>query len=593
MKIHINNYRGVSSADIDLSRIALVAAPNGSGKTSVAQAVAAVLTGEAVPVNGVKKSQAGLLVRSGTAAGGATITTDAGTTEIKWPGASSKAHGAPPAASVYAAGLRSIVDLDDKTRIQVLTDYLLAKPTKADLEKALAPMNLPAGTADKLWALIESTGWDGAYNQAKEKGAKLKGQWEFITNDNYGAKKADTWIPAGYDAALEGAAEDTLKAVITDARDALEAAIATNAIDGSERQKLAELAGMVPERTAAVEAAKAVKVDDTELQNLKQQLADGQKMVADGTRIVEDLRAEVKRLETPAEKSHPSDRMFCPDCKTMLYVSGKVLKKVEAGTPVDEKALKAAREELTKAEATLSADTEAVQAIRDAHTKASDANVSALSARVRAIDEAERLLKESLDAKAKLDEQAAAPQGKAVPVEECRESLAAAELRLQAFTAKRDADRLHASITQNQELLAALAPTGIRGDVLTAALGKFNGVLQRVTTPAGWGKVEITADFQTTYAGTPYYLLSESEKFRARVALQFAMAACDGSQAVVVDGADILDKGGRNGLIKAAKASGGPVLICMTIDTKEQVPNLEKAGYGVSYWIDGGVVGRV
>lgn len=593
MKIQINNYRGVASADIDLSRIALVAAPNGSGKTSVAQAVAAVLTGETVPINGVKKSQGGLLVRSGTAAGGAKITTDAGTMEVKWPGASSKLTGTPPAASVYAAGLRSIVDLDDKTRIQVLTDYLHAKPTKADLDKSLATLNMPAGTADKLWQLIESTGWDATYNQVKEKGAKLKGQWEFITNDNYGGKKADTWIPAGYDAALEGAAEDTLKAVITDARDALEAAIATNAIDGSERQKLAELAGMVGERTAAVAKAKAVTVDDTELQNLKQQLADGQKMLADGGRIVDELRAEVKRIEPPAEKSHPSDRMFCPECKTMLYVSGRVLKKVEPNAPIDEKALKAAREALSNAETTLAADTATVQSLRDAHTKASDVNVSAMAARVRAIDEAERLLKESTDAKAKIAEHAAAPQGKAVPVEECREALAAAELRLQAFTSKRDADRLHASITQNQELLTALAPTGVRGDVLTAALGKFNTIIQRVTTPAGWGKVEITPEFQTWYNGNPYMLLSESEKFRARVALQFAMAACDGSQAIVVDDADILDKGGRNGLIKAAKASGGPVLICMTIDARDQVPDLEKAGYGVSYWIEGGVVGAI
>ena len=56
------------------------------------------LTGEAITIHGVKKSQAGMLVRSGTAAGQVSLETPAGITTISWPSAAVKATGAPPAA---------------------------------------------------------------------------------------------------------------------------------------------------------------------------------------------------------------------------------------------------------------------------------------------------------------------------------------------------------------------------------------------------------------------------------------------------------------------------------------------------------------
>ena len=90
-----------------------------------------------------------------------------------------------------------------------------------------------------------------------------------------------------------------------------------------------------------------------------------------------------------------------------------------------------------------------------------------------------------------------------------------------------------------------------------------------------------------TYGGTQYELLSESEKFRVRVVLQIGMALSDKSQALVIDAADILDKGGRNGLFKAVKSTGLPAFISMTIDSKELVPSLSKSGVGASYWING------
>jgi hypothetical protein len=101
--------------------------------------------------------------------------------------------------------------------------------------------------------------------------------------------------------------------------------------------------------------------------------------------------------------------------------------------------------------------------------------------------------------------------------------------------------------------------------------------------------VEIADDLAITYDGKPLILCSESERFRVRVTLQVAMAALDQSAVIVVDAADILGKGGRNGLMRLLSTESRPALICMTMDAIESVPNLSQAGMGASYWMDGNV----
>ncbi len=594
MQATITNYRGVAQATLDLTKIALVAGPNAAGKSSTAQAVAAALTGDGTPIPGIKKATAGTLVRSGTASGSITLGNDKGQTTVVWPAASVKTTGIPPQSSVYGAGLRSIVDLDDKTRVQVLTEYLAATPTLADLEKKLTELGFPEPTITKLWELIELQGWDGAHAQVKEKGAKLKGQWEMVTNDRYGTKKAETWIPEGYEPNLESSSETTLQSFVTDARDMLEAAIAASAVDASKREEWEGLSAKLGERQSALAGAKAVKVEKPAvLTDLEQQLADARRTVADAIKFRDSIKTE---LESGKSASKPYDRAHCPQCKTLLHIdsnsAGHVLRRVEDEQPTltnaDEIKSRLAQAEESLAEYTKIRD--------DLDIKCAEENgkyTSALAAQSRAVHEAERLAKESEEATRELK---AVPQsaGPSASVEDCRKSLHVAETRLKAYQSKTNADWLHKAISQNQELLAVLAPDGIRGDVLTKSLAGFNTILAAHTTVANWRPVEITPEFTATYGGTPYYLCSESEKYRVRVALQIGMAAKDNSQVLVIDGADILDKGGRNGLFGLLRHVGKSALVCMTLDSLEIVPNLAKAGRGVSYWIGSdGVVREV
>ena len=593
----IQNYRGISSATLNISRIALVAGKNGGGKSSICQALAAALTGEPVPIQGVKKTSAGVFVRSGTSAGKITIEGETGTAEVSWPAAKVKTTGRPPAASLYATGLRSIVTMDDRERVAFLIDYLKANPTRERLQTGLAGM-IDEGTMAKLWDLITAQGWDGAYLQVKEKGAKLKGQWEQVTNDNYGGKKAESWIPEGYDPALEGASEDTLKRCVTDASDTLEAAIASSAVDDSDRAKLQELADQWEQRKLALADARQPLPANLELNKIVADLGLARIAVAD---CQNELDAARRVLDSLPEPDKPAESYGCPHCQERVQIihfsspdKYDLVKWVPSNpeqAAVLQKAIDAQRERITGISARLINHTKTRDALESQHRELSSCDVTAHAEHLAAVREAERLVKECEDAQAELGKEIMQSPGK--PVDDCRKDLAAAQLRLKAFVSKHEADRLHSSISLTQELLVKLAPTGVRAEVLTEALKGFNISLAALSNTAGWPKVQIEQDFTFTFGGSAYFLLSDSEKYRVRTIVQVAMAERERADMVVIDGADILDRGGRNGLFALLHVMNRPAVVGMTVNNADEVPKLAAAGYGVVYFIDDAVAREV
>jgi len=109
----------------------------------------------------------------------------------------------------------------------------------------------------------------------------------------------------------------------------------------------------------------------------------------------------------------------------------------------------------------------------------------------------------------------------------------------------------------------------------------------------------MTEELDFKYNSRDYRLLSGGEQYRVRALVQMACAELDGSQYMIFDGADVLDKAGRNGLIKALAAGNVPALICMTMDMVKdpktgvelipKLPDMSKIG-GMSYWVENGVI---
>lgn len=557
MRVTIENYRGIQFADFTVDGITLVGAPNASGKTSIAQAVQAALNANGLPVPDMTKSMAGFLVRSGATSGFAQVANDNDPdavtnelTRVEWPKAQIHTEGqVPPSASEFATGALSLVDIDAKKRTTILMEMLDGAPTKENLAVALKKAGVTKPEhVDALWKTIGEIGWDHTHIQTRDKGAKLKGQWEMITGERYGSKKAETFLPMGWDTDLESASEERLQAGLTKAREELEAAIAADAVDSSKRAEHADWADMVPQYADEVAAIEA------ELPKRQAELQDAHQALTDN----------------PAPVAGP-ETVPCPCCNEPLVIRGRRLEK--QGAQPDEAEL---------------------QAMTDAHQQARqqvDTANAALTAARDLLSQAKSRLQRAQASQKWLDdhqEEAEKPATE-TDIDAARERVAQAERLLKAWQDKTQADRIHGNIEKNQAILDILAPGGLRQAVLNDKTRAFVADhIAPLSARAKWADVAFDRDLTITYGGRIYSLLSESEKFRVRVLLQLGIASLEKAKMVVIDAADILDKEGRAGLIRMLHSTGLRCLVCMTYGDKKDLPPISRLDQGKLVWIEGG-----
>jgi hypothetical protein len=154
---------------------------------------------------------------------------------------------------------------------------------------------------------------------------------------------------------------------------------------------------------------------------------------------------------------------------------------------------------------------------------------------------------------------------------------------------------LQLRVARNQKVVDILSPEGLRRQKLAKALSAFNkDRMAPLCTSAGFEMVSVDEDLEVLYGSRPYFLLSASEQYRVRAVLQLAIAALDGSPVVILDGADMLDQEGREGLFgMLAEQQDRGFLVGMTMDEATQAPNLKEAGMGTTYWVDGGIAKEV
>lgn len=587
----IRNVRAIERADIIVGKdITLVAGPNSAGKSSIAQAVAAALAGQA-NVSGLAKKGLKAIVSDGAATASVSITGPDGRVSIAWPKGEVKSEGQPLAISAHAAGLEHIIDMPLKERAQLLARLLKTDPDRNDLALALAdagiadeppvakihealdaaglPTDLDPGHADYakalkaaglafnpvevLWSTIQAHGWDGALKQATEKRAKLSGMWEALSGRKFGAKIAAEWLPAAWSDDLADLTAEALEARVKEAESALEAAIAGQAADAAEVARLTTEAAKLP---AAIEARDAA-----------QKALDAAK--------VSSAEATKARSVLPSATQPPA--LECPCCSGLLNASvdlaGKVTLTKATVIPADEIARR----------------TDAIAAA-DLVTKEADAAVIAASGAYRT---AQAAVDRAADAKRDLDAlpQATGPGGN-VPL--ARAALTLAKERHAAHAAWTRHQDIMRQIAANGAVIAILDPAGLRQRKLADVLGTFNSILADLSVSAGWLHVAIQPDMSITFGGRPYQLLSglgpqlSSDQYRVRAVLQVALAERAGDCMVILDAADVLDKSGREGLLRLIPETMA-ALICMTFSDPGLPPDLERAEFGRTYWIDGHV----
>ena len=574
MKINIRHFKGIERADFEASRIALVCGANGAGKSSICQAVAAALTGVPLPFISAKKgnpfdynnlltkSIAGSLVKGGSTKGQVKVAGKNGYVGVKWPDADVISDGSAPSGSPYAAYLVDPLSLDDKAFGALLSQVMNMEPTKEDLSNALKDEGVSEKKIEKLWERLESDGWDTTHKAAAEHGAKLKGQWEtYAGGEKYGGKKADGWIPEGWQEDLDEQSLDALDSALAKAREDLEKVVVVAAFSEAEVADLEEKAGKAEAMIEAV--TEACKARD----EAKQAHAD----------------AVQERADLGADPSESNEMQFpCPHCAepvSVTAVRGQGVTTYDLKKP-GKKPTKKEIDEWRKATASLDGKI---------------ANLNAdYNAKARAVFEAEDASKRAREAVRALQDAKAGQGGGGgeAEINQAREAVRIAEERLTMFNSRNSAATAHKGVKANQILVDALAPKGVRAQVLNRALRQINKELATLCLKAKWEPVVINDDMTVEYAGRPLVLMSGGERYRARATIQTLIALKDGSGMLVFDEADILDDAGEKGLIMMIHHTKLPALIGMKKDSVEDIGALDlgKKGVGETYWVEGGAL---
>ena len=527
MNLTIKNLRGIESADIALQKITLIGAPNGAGKTSISLAAAACLMRTPAPVPGMLIKDARLLLRDGQSRGSASLN---GAT-INWPGGTVTGESAQHSSIV--AGVESLATMPPKERTPWLIANLKAEPSEGDLRAALQEIGLPEKAIDAVCESVKQSGWDGALARAKENGTKAKGAWESIANERYGAQKAAAWRP------LTLTTDDpvAINAEVARAQQAYDAAVASTAVAQSEIDRLSALAARADDLAAVHEAGLA----------RLSALEDGEKAAA-------------HMLSRTPQPGQPETTCACPECGAVLVAVSATQLRAPLPVTGDPTAYRAA----------LAAHTTAATALRQAR---------------ESVAAASRERNAAMDAREKLDN---LPATTGDSQEGADKALRLAQEQALDYRRMTDAASQHKAVERAAAIASVLAPDGLRQRALDGAVAAMNDSLGAIASQAAWQKITVHVDGRIEAAGRPYALLSASEQFRVRVALQIWQANAEAAPVVVIDAADILDGKGRVGLMRALSGCNATALVTMTYDSRDKMP-AARDGFGV-HWIEAGGV---
>lgn len=560
MLIKVRGYRGCERADIELAPHALVAGRNFQGKSSLCEAVAAALTGEALPYFRpsrpdkpiLTKTEGKELVRGGVKKGGVQIEVDEKIVSgVVWPELSVEGDGSVECSKI-AAGLLDPMEFEDAHRQQYFSWLLEAEPSDEDAAAAFKDAGVSTEAASTAWQAASTQGIDVAYRKYKEDGAKLKGRWEQSSGEAFGAKKMIDWRPQGWVVELDGAAEATLAEDCLAARGKVESAIAARAHDAAGIQQLRDNVGL--ETKAIADHAAAVTASDAAV-------------------------AEKRRLEKVVASIIVPSALPCPACGAFLDI-----------VPAAEiNSTRADVYPVALQESTATADD--IENAREAKKEAQGLLDQAVKVGVEAanaVSEATRKCKEFAGSQAKL-EAAMKHRGTQEAVELAQDQQRTVESHYAMVKARETCLGIAIQIASNQKIVDILAPEGLRRQKLVKALANFNKGLAQLCTQAGYPIMALTDALEIQYGGRRYWLLSKSEKYRVRCVLQTIAALYDDSPVVILDGADILDAEGRSGLMQMIASDAiadKRFLIAMTVNDAANVPNLAEFELGHTYWMD-------
>jgi DNA repair exonuclease SbcCD ATPase subunit len=544
MDLKLENFRGVTNGALKISdKITRIAGPVGSGKTSTIQTLQALVAGETVPVDGLKKKDGHLLIKKGTKSAKASLTWAEGTTEVKWNASGIKQTGPEFKCSKYAAGLVLPVNIPTKE----FTELLGILPTKEEFDKAMEDMEALELPTEAIWEATQKNGWDGALSNAQNKRKALWGEWTKLAGEPYGSDKGRNFSPPHW---VDSPLTD-LEVSQKTAQRLYEHSIKAQALDEKAKQDMKDLAA----HSATGDGSAAKKVDE-----LNQQL----------TAISAEI-AQTEKLFQEVPKILNSQKAYeCWHCgKLGVLDNEKMIQPPDATSEEDATAIRLKLQELEGLSKQLKA-------------KQYELNLSIRDARAYS-DKCE-------DAQRKLAQVSLDTEPPAMTPAQAKEELELCGKRIAAHHAKIELAEIDMAIRANDVICSILSPEGLRKQVLSAKLAAFNDLLSVICDIAEWPLVSVDEDLQIRFLkpgeaeSLPYVLLSEGQKYAANVVLQVAFTKLDGSQILIFDEAQSLDANLLPGFVAILGNIPIPAVVGFMYSRKNLVPDM--GDLGVTYWCE-------
>ena len=540
MIVQVRNFLGVEAAEIPLpderTPVAVVG-ENAQGKTSVALAIAAVLSGDANPLK--LPAAKARYIRDQQDAGEVMLAADNGGQLVHWLLAETGMRffpERPPESLAHCVGTVDFMaprSLRDRTALweelflpspEVLMQKLaarLAEGVKIDrlVEEAVSDARVEAS-----WQAVEAL--------YKDKRRTSERRWEDITGGGrYGVRKAKGWIPDDWMAEWSGVDLVEARERVESAEEALRHVMASQAVTRSERAAAIEARDQIPAIEAAIDSSR---------ESLSKLEPEWREMDAESGRLrrkCEDLKQRYDRLGKA--KPQLEDGTPCPACNRMLVIAGAnhLVLQSDAGQlkaridewreQLGEIKLEHARHlgKLREMHPEVTAKKKRVEELRD---KMARLRFELQAATQKAADADKDITEADHDAQVRL----------------CQKQLEDAKAAHDGIKKKVDADAYHTSAEQFRWVETCFGPRGVRATAMEDGIQAMHDALLKVSAVSGWPKTTVDRQFHPHYNGRPVAACSTSERWRAQFSLQCAIAMMRGQSHVICDEAATLDETG-------------------------------------------------
>lgn len=557
--LSIDNVLGINHIDLALETpVTIIAGSNGSGKSSIQNAIRLAMTGE--PSRIALKKDFKQLVHEGQKKGSISITSDIGSYNCVLPKGTREISGLTNSILPYLLDPGLFASLSDKDRRSFLFKLSGVKPSTEDTRKRLASRGCDVELAEEVLPLLKQ-GFPVAHKTAAENATLAKGSWQSATGERWGASKADGWempIPEAVENDLQAKVKqlETINTTIPERHQQLgrlrQQAIAHENESGII-ERLKDTADFLDRRSTALTVAR--------------ESVEGQES------IVADLRQRAGAV------TDEHDNFECPECHVSLVMENGNL----------------AVDTFEKSEI----DKEAITRLPE--------HENALEMVKRALNNCQRDYDESLKASEALNDRPAVEEVKEGDIFKCKSKIGALEnsrddlnIEIQelrgavkkvemAENANKRATEYQKEITAWLSIAQAFAPDGIPGEMLGEALEPLNKRLRESAQSTEWMQPRITIDMEIE-TSRPYALLCESEQWRVNAMVAEAISHVSEMYIIVLDRFDVLDIAGRTQLLQWMEhlADTGQIETALLFGTMKSASwNTAQAR---SHWLENGCI---